>query len=43
MAEDTERTPKKRGRPRKDTELATMDNRSPVKQMRNRPDLAKFG
>ena len=36
-------TPKKRGRPRKDTELATMDNRPPVKQTRNRPDLAKFG
>lgn len=34
--------PKKRGRPRKDTTLATTTENKP-KQTRNRPDLAKFG
>ena len=34
---------KKRGRPRKTTELATMEETKPVKQTRSRPDLAKFG
>lgn len=38
MANEIENTPKKRGRPHKNSESAT-----PVKQKRNRPDLAKFG
>lgn len=37
-----ETTAKKRGRPRK-TELATVEDLKPVKQTRNRPDLANFG
>ena len=46
MAEST--TPKKRGRPRKNPEpatmeLTTMEETKPVKQTRNRPDLKNFG
>ena len=45
MAEQT--APKKRGRPRKNPEptmeLATMEETKPVKQTRNRPDLANSG
>lgn len=37
-----ETMPKKRGRPRKN-ELATTEKLVPVKQTRNRPDLAQFG
>ena len=43
MADDINDIPKKRGRPRKTPELATMENTPPAKQTRNRPDLANFG
>lgn len=48
MAEELKPEPKKRGRPRKNPESATMElstieENKPVKQTRNRPDLKNFG
>lgn len=48
MADEVTTAPRKRGRPRKNPEPATMElattgENKPAKQSRSRPDLAKFG